>query len=238
MNDDVNTRVAAPLGHADDRRHLLPRDLFVAVAHELAGPLSTIAMAADNLASAFGKDHPMVDIIIAEAARVRGTLADLLDTGRIAGDGVAACIEECAVRRIIDGALALAAEATTTRGLVDVMIAESTPTVLCDLRFAERALANLVTNAIRHGAAPVCIDSERSGERVDILVRDAGPGLGGDAADRLFEEFRPHGPTGQLGLGLSVARSLVRSFGGDVVLRSSRPACFALELPLSRRSSP
>jgi signal transduction histidine kinase len=67
--------------------------------------------------------------------------------------------------------------------------------------------------------------------KVEVEVRDDGPGLDPEQQERLFEPFYTTNPSGT-GLGLAVSRELIRSQGGDLRLSSSSSgACFVVELP-------
>jgi signal transduction histidine kinase len=85
-----------------------------------------------------------------------------------------------------------------------------------------RAIRNLIENALRYGhRADVSIASSAAG--VDIAIEDTGPGIPDKEMDRMFlpfvrlEESRNAG-TGGIGLGLSIARTIVRAHGGDISL--------------------
>lgn len=85
-----------------------------------------------------------------------------------------------------------------------------------------RAIRNLVENAVRYGErARVHLD--RSGENVDIVIEDDGPGIPREDAERVFAPFfrmesSRNRETGGVGLGLSIARAIARHHGGDVLL--------------------
>lgn len=85
-----------------------------------------------------------------------------------------------------------------------------------------RAIRNLVENAVRYGErARVHLD--RSGENIDIVIEDDGPGIPREDAERVFAPFfrmesSRNRETGGVGLGLSIARAIARHHGGDVLL--------------------
>ncbi len=92
----------------------------------------------------------------------------------------------------------------------------------------KRALTNLVVNAVKYGeSAQVSLLPPQDGV-VTVLVEDDGPGIPVAELDRVFEPFHRLEPsrnreTGGTGLGLPIARNILRGHGGDVVL-SNRAA--------------
>ncbi len=87
----------------------------------------------------------------------------------------------------------------------------------------KRALSNLVQNALNYGGmAHICLVPPRSGQ-LSVLIDDEGPGIPTAEIDRVFEPFhRLEGSrnreTGGTGLGLPIARNILRAHGGDVAL--------------------
>ncbi len=84
---------------------------------------------------------------------------------------------------------------------------------------ARRALTNLVDNARRH-ARRVLLTVEPHPRNVQVLVDDDGPGIAPDRRESVFRPFES-GPDGGTGLGLTIARDIVRAHGGDIVLEGS-----------------
>jgi signal transduction histidine kinase len=98
--------------------------------------------------------------------------------------------------------------------------------VSCSPGSLRRALANLAENAVKYGGVARLM-LERAGDLVTILIEDDGPGIASEMAEQVFQPFfRLEGSrnrdTGGVGLGLSVARTIIRGHGGDVAL-SNRP---------------
>ena len=96
----------------------------------------------------------------------------------------------------------------------------------------KRALANLVSNAVKYGGGarvrlmpPASVGA--AGAMLTIEIEDDGPGIPPGELDRVFEPFHRGEPsrnreTGGVGLGLPIARNILRAHGGDVVL-ANRP---------------
>jgi two-component system osmolarity sensor histidine kinase EnvZ len=88
-----------------------------------------------------------------------------------------------------------------------------------------RAIGNLIGNALRYGGH-VWVRVGVRGEAAEVLVDDDGPGIPPDRREEVFKPFtrletsRNPG-TGGVGLGLTIARDIVRTHGGDVLLEDS-----------------
>jgi len=98
--------------------------------------------------------------------------------------------------------------------------------VSCSPGGLRRALANLAENAVKYGGV-ARLSLARTGDLVTILIDDDGPGIATEMAEQVFQPFfRLEGSrnrdTGGVGLGLSVARTIIRGHGGDITL-DNRP---------------
>lgn len=109
----------------------------------------------------------------------------------------------------------------------------------CDPRLIERALSNLIENAIKHSrdGEAIVVRLEKVMPRIQMGVLDSGPGIPVAHRERIFERFvrldpARHGQGG--GLGLPIARMIARLHGGDLRVTSApmAGAAFWLEFPL------
>ena len=109
-----------------------------------------------------------------------------------------------------------------------VMLAGTSPGPLAldgDLQLIERALTNLIDNAMRHapGPQPVRVSLRRQGDQAQILVEDAGPGLPPELLDRLGAQRSLRDPpirrssAGIGGLGLAIAQRVALLHGGSLL---------------------
>jgi signal transduction histidine kinase len=125
----------------------------------------------------------------------------------------------------------------TERGVeLRVEVDGATPRLVGDRITLERALKNLIVNAIEVSprGASVRITAGVSGGEVHLAVIDEGPGIPPDRLDRLFEEFSTTKRSGKgLGLGLALSSRFVRDQGGQIECESvvGRGATFRLRLP-------
>lgn len=102
-------------------------------------------------------------------------------------------------------------------------------------------LANLVLNAVeaQPGGGGVRVRVAPKNGVVEILVQDDGPGISGEARDKIFQPFYTTKATGT-GLGLSIVARRTAEMGGEVVCESpvaqGRGACFRVRIPISAMS--
>ena len=98
-----------------------------------------------------------------------------------------------------------------------------------------RVFVNLGRNAFESGATTVTVRSRANGGYLLIDVTDNGPGVPQAVAAQLFRPFATGGRPGGAGLGLAIARDLVRAHGGDIALTETGPSgtTFRFTLPLN-----
>jgi len=113
---------------------------------------------------------------------------------------------------------------------------DEVPRVSADPVRIRQVLTNLLTNAVRYTPAgsPIDVTLRQAGETVELSVRDHGPGIPPEAAERAFDRYARLRPDGSgSGLGLYVSRELARAHGGDLVTGQPEGggALFVLRLP-------
>jgi signal transduction histidine kinase len=130
-------------------------------------------------------------------------------------------------------AVGAAIERLRTRGTErEVLVKLGGPlSVIGDRHLTEQAITNLLTNADRYSSPGRPIHVEvTDGDLVTLRVRDEGPGLADDIAERVFRDRVTAGRG--LGLGLYLVHATMTAMGGTVVLEQRRPsAVFALRWP-------
>jgi two-component system heavy metal sensor histidine kinase CusS len=107
-----------------------------------------------------------------------------------------------------------------------------------DKLMLRRALANLISNAIRHTPAggTIRVGIESSGEGMKLSVENSGEPIPLEQTSRIFDRFyrgdaSRHGSGEGAGLGLAITRSIIRAHGGDISVRSgTQGVCFELRM--------
>lgn len=201
--------------------------LAAGVAHEVANPLAGVAGCLRRLGE---PDLPperrrrYAETALEGVERSARVLRDLLDFARPTKDG----LEETQVGVVVGQALAMA---RARRDLTITAPSSDDMNVYWPRLRVEQILLNLLLNAQRAARSRVEVGWRPLGDRVRVEVRDDGPGVAPEIADRLFEPFVTTSEPGQgTGLGLAVARAMARGMGGEVGLEREESPAGALTL--------
>lgn len=201
-------------------------DEYVAtLTHEIKSPLAAIRGAAELLREPLPEDARIrfTHNIAEQVARAQDLVDRMLELSSLERRAVLAQRDQVSIAVLADAVRDELAAVATQRG-VEVFVDVDPQLVASGDRFLlQRALANLVLNAIDFSPAEsaVTVDAQAAGRRIDITVRDHGPGLPPYARDRVFEKFfstpRPGGRKGT-GLGLAFVREVAQLHGGSARL--------------------
>jgi PAS domain S-box-containing protein len=225
-------RLAITLRCAEHRARLerSRADLVSTVAHELRSPLTSVkGFTATLLAKwpRFTDDQKrvMLETVNADADRVTRLITELLDVSRIESGRIEVHRElvsiPARVRKIISGRVA--AGDADDRYRIDV--ADGLPETWLDADKVDQILANLIENAVRHGAGTVTTVVEPAvvagAPGVAVAVRDQGPGIAPEVAPRVFARFWRAKRRGGAGLGLFIVKGLVEAHGGEITVQQA-----------------
>ena len=205
--DDVTSQV---------RRDRAQREFVANAAHELLTPLTGIASAAHVLESG-AKEVPelrdrFIDHIARECSRLTRLARGLLVLARAQSGQETVRTEAVELRPLIDDVVASVAPEGTK---VDC---DERLAVWADRDLAETALSNLVANSVRHSSdGNVSITAELNGDRVAVIVENAGTAIAADTA-RLHDRFvsGDGDDNAGFGLGISIATEALHVMGATL----------------------
>lgn len=205
-------------------------ELIATVAHELRSPLTSVkGFTATLLAKweRFTDDQKrlMLETVDADADRVTRLIAELLDISRIDSGRLEVR------RQPVDIAAAVArhVQAHIASGQrpdrFAVRIRPGLPDLWADPDKVDQVLANLLENAVRHGAGTVTIDVAPTAARHDddeegtaVTVTDEGPGIPEESMARVFTRFWRGSKRGGTGLGLYIVKGIVEAHSGTITV--------------------
>jgi PAS domain S-box-containing protein len=212
----------------EDRR----KDEFIAtLAHELRNPLAAIRMGLRVIDTAEGDSAQrkrMHAIIDRQSAQLVRLIDDLLDVSRITRGKIELRREPVSLGHVLEHAVDSVREMAEIKGL-RLVVTLPDQDVLIDadaLRFAQ-VLSNLLNNACKFTdrGGMICASAGREGGEAVVHVRDTGIGIPPEQLPRIFEMFAqvqgPQGPVSGLGIGLSLAKSIVELHGGSIEAHSN-----------------
>jgi signal transduction histidine kinase len=191
-------------------------ELLTAIGHDLRTPITRLKLRAE-----FVEDDEQRGKILADLEELEAMVSATLAFGRDsrATEAVSSIDLAELLRTILD-------DAGDARPDVADRLAYEGPahlTVQARSLSLKRALVNLVDNAVNYGESAKVRLLPEEGRMVVIEIEDEGPGIGPAEMERVFEPFHRGEPsrnreTGGVGLGLPIARNILRAHGGDITL--------------------
>ncbi|MFD1625735.1 ATP-binding protein [Azospirillum griseum] len=192
-------------------------EMLAGVSHDLRTPLTRMKLALDMVAETAGCD-PEIEELMADVAEMEAMIEGYLAFAR--GEG-AELVQPTDLSRLLNETAASARR----EGTEVTLSVEPLLTLPLRPNAMRRCIANLLSNAGRH-AGTAWVRAERRGGGIDIVIDDDGPGIPHAMREDVFKPFfrldrSRNLSTGGSGLGMTIARDVVRSHGGDITLDDS-----------------
>jgi PAS domain S-box-containing protein len=227
---------------AEEARHA-----FVAhTTHELRTPLTNIRLYVETAIDE-GENNPAtrakcLNVINGETRRLERIVGEMLSMAEIEAGSLKLKADDVRLETLFDELKAdYQQQATEKRILLTLKLPPKLPVLHGDRDKITLALHNLVGNALKYtpdgGKVTIAVDVDA--KHVSVSISDTGIGISPEDAERIFERFyRAKDPrvakiTGT-GLGLTLAREVVRMHGGDISVESQidQGSTFTMTLPL------
>ena len=244
---DVNT-LALRLREADKQRQALDRErreLTTAISHDLRTPLASLRAMVEALDDGVvsGDEATRYHTTMRrEIERLNRMIDDLLELARLDAGALQLNRERVSVEEIAADVVDALRPQARLKGVTVDLNTNGPASALLDGSRIERAIANLLRNAIGHTpeGGKVAVDVGRANGWIDVRVADTGEGI--EAADlpRIWERFyraeksrRREPDDDGAGLGLAIVRGIVEAHGGSVIAESApgQGATFTMRLP-------
>ncbi|ADM08490.1 sensory box sensor histidine kinase/response regulator [Parvularcula bermudensis HTCC2503] len=228
-------------------------DFLQAASHELKTPLNAILGMTDAIRDKKVKGIEVeLEQIIAAGDHLLTILNNILDTHRLSEGKLKLEHRDFSLSEAIAGPLARARAAALAKG-IDFQVENKLPadlSVVGDARRIEQVVTNLLDNAVKFTEnGSVKFDAGISAEKdklADIYMKivDTGIGIEQERLRQIFERFSTEGSmltrNGGLGVGLALAREIVRSMGGEIEVKSDigLGTSFAVHIPMPVSNEP
>ena len=212
-----------------------------ALAHELKTPLTSVLASSDLLASEL-HDEPLLSLarnISQGASSLNSRIDELLDLARGEVGMLQLKLEPVDLLQLLrETADSMRPLASSHGQSLTLDLPPSLSPVRADAARVQQVITNLLGNAFKFTpvAGSITLRAKEKDAALVVEVRDTGPGMSKEEQKRLFEPYhRLHRePSGGLGLGLSLCKTLVELHGGQIWVRSNvgRGSTFGFSLPL------
>ncbi len=227
------------------------REQFLAMlSHELRNPLAAVLGATTVLR---GDTSPEIadrcrTVIERQSKHMARLLDDLLDVSRITRGKFELRKADMDLRTAVEGAIEATAPLFESREIeLDVVLPNEPVPMFGDLARVQQVVVNLLSNAATYSMPNTSVELRVgvNGDQAVLRVVDRGFGIESDMLGKIFELFvqaeqRIDRPRGGLGVGLSLAKSIVELHGGTVEARSDGPNMgseFLVRLPVATHAS-
>lgn len=221
----------------------LQQTILSSISHELRTPLTVILGAAASLESDLVTDPNVKEIakdIVLNGERLNRVIENLLDMSRLSNGSLALKLEWHDLNDLIGVVSRKLAKPLSNHKFI-ANIDPEIQFIRIDFRLFEHALSNLILNAAQYSGigTPISVEVFKNNNRLNIVVKDEGPGIPIDSEEHIFEKFYrvPGSPTGGTGLGLSIVQSIVELHKGSIRYEKNIPkgTRFIIDLPFEKQ---
>lgn len=218
--------------------------MLTSLSHDLRTPLACILGAATTLLSNLGlydvdRTKELLSTIREEAERLDRFVGNLLDMSRLEAGALGAKPQPADICDIVESAASRVARRMGNHRLLED-IPDELNFANADPLLLEQSLVNLLDNAIKYSpeGSQITVRARPSSDKIVVSVEDEGPGIPEAELPNIFDKFyrvrkADHRVAGT-GLGLSVARGFVESFGGTLTAANrneGKGAIFTITIP-------
>jgi signal transduction histidine kinase len=210
----------------------LKTNLVSTVSHELKTPLTSVRMALhllleETIGELNSKQSELLIAARDDSERLLIMINDLLDLARLEAGTEHMMIEPRTPGDLVNSAIADAKDIADRNRirLVPVLAEEALPLVAVEWQQISHVFSNLIHNAVKHSrpGEEVIVKAAREDGGIRFSVSDKGPGIAAKYQPYLFEKFYrvPGAERTGAGLGLSIAREIVRAHHGSIGVKST-----------------
>ena len=210
------------------------RELVTHVSHDLRTPLTSLQGYLETLALKEAKLSPgerkeYLDVALRHSRRLAALVTELFELALLDSPDVVLRAERFSLADLVQDVLQKYRLPAESRGIrLSVDMEDGMPFAYGEVRRIDRVLENLVANALRHTPerGAIVVEASRTGETLSVRVSDTGSGIPPERLSRLFDATPGRsgepGREGEgAGLGLAIARKILRLHGSDLSVRSA-----------------
>jgi two-component system phosphate regulon sensor histidine kinase PhoR len=226
------------------RAEVMRRDFVANVSHELRTPLAALKSVIETLRTGAVEDTELARDFLSRADseldRLVQMVEELLQLSRIESGEVPLTVQRLEIKDVLATAVDRMAPQAQKHGLkLSVKIKPPVPSVMVDRVLVERAIVNLIDNAVKFTpeGGSIVVSARSSYSMVTVEVRDNGEGVDPLDLPRVFERFYKADRArraGGTGLGLAIVKHTIEAHGGSVRAESNpgKGSTFGFSIPI------
>ena len=220
-------------------------DFIYMISHEFKTPLTSIIMGASlmfekGLGEMNEKQRDIMQAINDDGERLSKLVAGLLDISKIESGAAFLKMRNCDIAKIVSNSVeSFKNQALEKRIEFKVELEDGIRRISADPEKLSCVLNNIISNALRYSpeGKTICVSAFLKNENIYLSVSDAGPGIEEIYMEKIFDKFfqidQMAGESGNIGLGLSIAKGIVEAHGGRIWCKSGpeRGCSFVFTIP-------
>lgn len=228
LNQSLNNAVRQLAAYDNEQK-----TFFQNVSHELRTPLMSIKSYAEGIKQGIMDTKSASSIILEATGRLAGMVDDILYVSRL--DSIAPPSMERANLCVIVEARVRQHRLSVESNLLEIKyLSDGEPIIVdCAAAYIERAVDNLISNAIRYAKTVITVECYAIGGSAIIRVTDDGSGFEPDALDHVFERFY-RGKNGLTGIGLATVKSITDQHKGAATAENGKENGAVLTISIPR----
>ncbi|MCL2215515.1 MAG: HAMP domain-containing histidine kinase [Defluviitaleaceae bacterium] len=229
LNQSLNQTARQLAGYDNDQK-----TFFQNVSHELRTPLMSIKSYAEGIKYGIMPADDASETILDATARLTGMVDDILYVSRI-DNLTLPPMENANLRAIVNERVRQQRQLVVSKGLVLNYDPDGEPiNILCVKSYIDRAVDNLISNAVRYASTTITVECFAMGVRAILCVTDDGEGFETEVLPLVFERFY-RGKNGLAGIGLSIVKSIIDQHKGIATAENGPEGGAILTLSLPRQ---
>lgn len=244
-DDEIDT-LAASFNEMAGRIQALIRELKNVsddIAHDLRTPITRLRVAAEAVITGGGSayDGELAGQVVEECDGLLELINTMLDISQTEAKATQTACGRYDISKAVGEMCELFGPAAEDKGIVLLFSREGELPASVDEGRFRRAVAHILDNAVKYTEGPgkITVECRRCGNDAVVSVADTGVGISEADLDRVFARFHRVDQSrsgGGNGLGLSLSRAIVRSFGGEIAASSTLGvgSVFTIRMPVAR----
>lgn len=219
--------------HEKDQYKL--KEYFQNASHELKTPIMNMESYAEGIALGVVEDKKeAAGIIVEECERMKQLVSEILLLSKVESGQCKLEKSKVDMRELVYFCIGNIETAARDRQLeLQVALAEL-PEILVDEEWMERAVGNVMDNAVRYANSRIDICAKLQKKYIVIEIKNDGEEIEEADLERIFKRFYI-GKGGQHGLGLAIAKQVMVLHGGTIEARNENGVVFVLKVPIKKR---